>query len=275
MKRAFILIQLFLIAIICNAQIFSPKRSQYSNPSANRMWKYRRWEVIAGAGTAHLYGDIGGYSVGSNAIGFKDFSFKNVRFNLSGSLRYMLNKDFSLRLNLNITGLHASDAKGSNEARGLESSSFIIEPDFLAEYSIVKSKYDGVLLFSRRRNNFLPNLMNTFNIYGFAGLGAASFKVDHNTNVSASGKYSDGGFAVTIPAGICLNMSWNSRTSFGIEFAVKYALSDYIDGYTSPFSKFNDFYHTITFTWSYKLKTGLKGWPSFARSGSQFKGNPR
>lgn len=268
MKRAFILIQLFLIAIICNAQIFSPRRSQSSTPVANSMWKYRRWEVIAGAGTAHLYGDIGGYSIGSNALGFKDFSFKNIRFNIAGSLRYMLNEDFSLRLNLNVTGLHASDKKGSNEARGLESSTFIIEPDFLAEYSILKSKYEGVLLFSKGRKNLLPNLVNIFNIYGFAGLGAATFKVDHNTSVLASGTYSNGGFAVTIPAGLCLNMSWNSRASFGVEFAVKYALSDYIDGYSSHYSRSNDLYHTITFTWSYKLKTSARGWPVFARSGS-------
>jgi hypothetical protein len=230
------------------------------------MWKYRRWEAIAGLGTAHLYGDIGGYSIGSNALGFKDFSFKNIRFNASGSLRYMLNEDFSLRLNLNITGLHATDSKGSNEARGLESSTFIIEPDLLAEYYLVKSKYDGVLLFSRGRKNFLPNLLNTFNVYGFAGLGAAIFKVNHNTSPHASGTYSNGGFAATIPFGFCLNMSWNNRTCFGVEFGVKFALSDYIDGYSSAYSKSNDFYHTITFTYSYKLRTGLHGGPSFARS---------
>jgi hypothetical protein len=269
MKRAFILIQLLLLAVLCNAQIFSAKRSYRSSPGAGGIWKYRRWEAMAGVGTAHLYGDIGGYSKGSNALGFKDFSFKNVRFNIEGSMRYMINPDFSLRLSLNFTGLHASDSKGSNEARVLESSTFIIEPDLLAEYYIVKSKYDGVLLFSKGRKNFLPNLLNTFNIYGFAGLGAATFKVDHNTSANASGTYSNGGFAATIPAGFCLSMSWNSRTTFGVELAVRYALSDYIDGYHSQFSKSNDLWHTITFTYSYKLKTGLHGGPSFAKSGGK------
>jgi hypothetical protein len=61
-------------------------------------------------------------------------------------------------------------------------------------------------------------------------------------------------------------MSWNSRTSFGVEFAVKYAFSDYLDGYSSQYSKSNDLYHTITITWSYKLRTGLHGGPSFARA---------
>jgi hypothetical protein len=267
MKRALIIIQLLLIAAVCHAQIFSPKRSRSSSPVSNTMWKYRRWEIIAGAGTSHLYGDIGGFSIGSNALGFKDFSFKNIRFNAAGSMRYMLNEDFSLRLNLNVTGLHASDSKGSNEGRGLESSTLIVEPDFLAEYYLVKAKYDGVLLFSRGRQNFLPNLLNTLNIYGFAGVGVATFTVNHNTSVNASGTYSNGGIAPTIPFGFCLNMSWNSRTSFGVEFAVKYAFSDYIDGYSSQYSKSNDLYHTITFTWSYKLKTGLHGGPSFARSG--------
>jgi hypothetical protein len=268
MKRAFILIQLLIITLICDAQVFSPNRYRSSTNLASSRWKYRRWEVIAGAGTAHLYGDIGGYSKGSNALGFKDISIKNVRFNLAGSLRYMLNNDFSLRLNLNFTGLHASDSRGSNEARVLESTTFIIEPDFLAEYYLVKSRYDGVLLFGQNRKNFLLNFLYTFNIYGFAGLGTAIYKVDHSESDLASGTYSNGGFALTIPAGFCLNMSWNARTTFGVEFAVKYALSDYLDGYSSQFSRSNDIYHTITFTYSYKLKTGPHGGPRFARAGT-------
>ena len=266
MKRAFILIQVFLIAIVCQAQLRNPRRLDTPFPGSNGIWKYRRWEAMIGAGTAHLYGDIGGYSKGSNALGFKDFSFKNLRFNVAGSLRYLLNQDFSLRLNFNITGLHASDSKGTNENRAFESSTFILEPDFLAEYYLIKSKYDGVLLFSRGKKNFFPNLLNTFNVYAFAGLGTAVYKVNHN-DVVVTGTTSNGGVALTIPAGFCLTMSWDSRSTFGVEFAIKFALSDYIDGYTSQYSKSNDNYHTITFTYSYKLKTGKHGGPSFARAG--------
>ena len=175
----------------------------------------------------------------------------------------MLNNDFSLRLNFNVTALHASDSKGSNEGRILKSSTFLIEPDIVAEYHVIKSKYDGVLLFTRARRNFLPNLLNTFNIYGFAGFGTAAFTVNHNESDKASGTYKNGGVALTIPVGFCWTMSWDSRSSFGVEFAVKYAFSDYLDGYSSQFSRSNDLYHTITFTYSYKLKTGLHGGPSF------------
>ena len=231
------------------------------------MWRYRRWEAIAGVGTAHLYGDIGGYSRGSNGLGFKDISFKNIRFNVNGSLSYMINSDFSLRLGVNVTGLHASDVKGSNESRALESSTFMVEPDLLAEYNVIKSSFDGVLLFSGRRKFNIINLLNSFSVYGFAGLGSSIFKVDHNTSPTAGGTYSNGGVAMVFPAGACLNLSWNSRMNFGVELAVRYALSDYIDGYHSRYSKSNDIWHTITFTYSYKLKTGPRGWPSFARSG--------
>jgi hypothetical protein len=262
MKRAFILIQLMLIAALCNGQLF--KKSYRSSAGSNSMWKYRRWEAIIGAGTAHLYGDIGGYSRGSNALGFKDISLKNVRFNVAGSMRYMLNQDFSVRLNFNLSGLHASDSRGTNEDRAFESSTFIIEPDFFAEYYIIKSRFDGAQLFRRSKKNFLPNLLNTFNVYGFAGFGTAIYKVNHN-ELTIAGTTSNGGFALTIPAGICLNMAWNGRSTFGVELAVKYALSDYLDGYTSQYSKSNDIYHTITFTYSYKLKTGLHGGPTFAR----------
>ncbi len=265
MKRAFTLIQVFLIAIVCSAQLSNPRQYMSMNTQSYKQWKYKRWELVGGVGTAHLYGDIGGYSKGSNVIGLKDFSFKNLRFNVAAGMRYNFQYNLSLRLNLNVTGLHASDSKGSNETRGFESSTYMFEPDLLAEYCIIKSKYESDFLFSKKTNHMFLNLLNTLSLYGFAGIGCTSYKVNHN-DVQVVGTTSNGGFAVTIPAGFSLNMLWNSRTSFGVEFAVKYALSDYIDGYTSQFSKSNDFYHTITFTYSYKLLTGKRGGPSFARA---------
>jgi|WetSurMetagenome_2_1015567.scaffolds.fasta_scaffold138773_3 hypothetical protein len=267
MKRAFVLTLLLLVfAIGSQAQLRNPRSYGGKSRSSNKMWQYRRWELMVGAGTAQLYGDIGGYTQGESALGLKDFSFSNLRFSLNGGMRYWLNPSFAIRGNLAIAGLHASDSKGSNEVRGLYASTFLFEPSVLGEYDILKAKYESMYLFRRGNKKLFSSLLNTINIYGFAGVGGAIFTVDHNIDPNL--KSADGGFAAVFPVGIGVRMAYNSRVSFGIEYSNRFTLSDYIDGYTSDYSNHNDMYRFFNFTWCYKLRTGSKGGPSLHGSGS-------
>jgi opacity protein-like surface antigen len=269
MKRTFALVLFFLIvATSGQAQFRSPKSFQRTNRSSSSMWQYRRWEMMFGVGTSQIYGDIGGFSQGENALGFKDFSFKNLRFSANAGMRYWINERFAARVNLGFAGLHASDSKGSNEGRTFESSTMLFEPSLLGEYDIIKAKYESMYLFKRGAKNLLSSLIYTFNIYGYAGIGGSMFKVNINEGVGYSGTTSDGGFAAVIPVGIGVRMQYNSRISFGIEWSNRFAISDYIDGYTSEFSNHNDMYRFFNFTYCYKLRTGKHGGPSFRGAGS-------
>lgn len=269
MKRAFVLLMVFtLISFACEAQLRNPRSYGSKARSSDRMWQYRRWEIMSGIGTAQLYGDIGGFSQGENALGFKDFSFKNIRFSINGGMRYWLNPSFALRANLAIAGLHTTDSRGSNEGRGFESSTFIIEPSVLGEYDILKANYEAMNVFRRGNKNLIASLLNTINVYAFAGVGASVFNVKLIEGIGYSGTTSDGGIAAVIPVGIGARMQYNSRISFGIEWSNRFAINDYIDGYTSPFSNHNDMYRFFNFTYCYKLRTGKNGGPVFRGGGS-------
>jgi hypothetical protein len=269
MKRAYAFILIFsVISLACEAQLRNPRSYASKARSSDRMWQYRRWEIMTGIGTAQLYGDIGGYSQGENALGFKDFSFKNVRFSANGGMRYWLNPSFAIRANLGIAGLHTTDSRGSNEGRAFESSTFIIEPSVLGEFDILKAKYESMNLFKKRNKNLIASLLNTINIYVFAGAGASFYTIDLTEGVGYSGTTSEGGVAAVIPVGIGVRMQYNSRVSFGIEWSNRFAISDYIDGYTSPFSNHNDSYRFFNITYCYKLRTGKNGGPIFRGGGS-------
>jgi hypothetical protein len=269
MKRVFFIIPLFLlISIAAEAQLRKPNKSRARVVSVDRMWKYRRWELMFGAGTSQLYGDIGGYSKGENALGFKDFSFKNIRYSLNGGMRYWINPSFAARVNLGIAGLHTTDSKGSNEGRSFESSTFLFEPSILGEYDILKANYESMNVFRRANKNLLASLVNTINIYAYTGVGGSLFNVKLIEGVGYTGTTSDGGLAVVIPVGLGVRMVYNSRISFGIDFSNRFVFSDYVDGYTSEYSHHNDMYRFFNFTWCYKLRTGKNGGPVFRGSGS-------
>jgi hypothetical protein len=268
MKRAFVLLMVFtFISFVCEAQLRSPRSYGAKSRTSNQMWQYRRWEMMFGLGTSQVYGDIGGFSKGENALGFKDFSFSKVRFSANAGMRYWLNPSFAARVNIGFAGLHASDSRGSNETRAFESSTILFEPSVIGEYNILSQKYESMYLFRRGNRKLFSSLLNTINIYAFAGVGGSVFTVDHNIE-DPTRKTSTGGFAPVFPVGIGARMVYNSRISFGIEWSNRFALSDYIDGYTSPYSNHNDMYRFFNFTYCYKLRTGTHGGPSFRGSGS-------
>jgi len=59
------------------------------------------------------------------------------------------------------------------------------------------------------------------------------------------------------------NLVYSPNINFGVEFGGRYAFSDYLDGYTSQYSSSNDVYYFLNFVFTYKVRTGKNGWPSF------------
>ncbi len=139
MKR--VLIILFLVVLIY--------------PVANgQLWKLRRYELTGSFGTSQFMGDIGGFTPGDNALGFKDLTVNNTRFALGLGLRYRILEDFSVKLDLNYGLIHASDAKGSNEGRDMEATTSLIEPGVRAEYYILKNSAESSYRFIKGQEIF-------------------------------------------------------------------------------------------------------------------------
>ena len=246
MKRS-----LFIVVVLCFAV----------QSSDAQLWKLRRWESQFGIGPSFSFPDIGGFSIGDNFLGFRDLSYRQTRFNVAGSLRYRFGRVTNMRLNLTYAMLHATDLRGSNEGRELEANTSLFEPALLFEYYFIKNKYESSYLFLKGKG--LWAILSSLDFYAFGGIGANDFSVKliGDTNETFESVKKDG-FSAVLPGGIGATLIYNPNLNFGVEFGGRYAFSDYLDGYTSQFSKANDVYYLLNFTVTYKFKTTAKGWPA-------------
>jgi hypothetical protein len=227
-----------------------------------QLWKLRRYEVTGGIGTTQLFGDIGGYSKGDNALGFKDITISQTRFNFQASFRYRAMDVIAVRLNLAFGYFYSSDAKGSNEGRGFESTTGFFEPTLLGEYYFIKNKGENSYLLMNKNRGGFKNILSKLDVYAFTGFGGLSFNVKPDDGLAATNQKTKG-FTPVIPLGVGVNLILSSYINLGVELSSRFTFSDYIDGYTSIHSKSNDQYHFFNFTFTYKIKTGQNGWPSF------------
>jgi len=246
MKRS-----LFIVVALCFAV----------QSSDAQLWKLRRWESQFGIGPSFSFPDIGGFSIGDNFLGFRDLSYRQTRFDINGSLRYRLGRVANMRLSLTYAMLHATDLRGSNEGRELEANTSLFEPALVFEYYFIKNKYESSYLFLKGKG--LWAILSSLDFYAFGGIGANDFSVkligDINETYESVKKE---GFSAVLPGGIGATLIYNPNLNFGVEFGGRYAFSDYLDGYTSQFSKANDVYYLLNFTVTYKFKTTAKGWPA-------------
>jgi len=238
-----------------------------------QLWKMKRYEAMAAVGTSQFYGDIGGFSIGENALGFKDITFKQTRFSVNGSFRYFITDNIAARLSFTWAMLHADDVRGSNnDGRLFETTSFIYEPALLGEYYFVRNRERNSFLFQTymyRRNNRLRDFFRSVDIYALTGIGGAGYNVFYgNERIQARWETDPtqkrSGFTAVIPLGVGAKVAMDPNLLIGIELAGRYALSDYLDGYSSEeYSRRNDAYHTFSVTLNYRIKTARNGLPNF------------
>lgn len=249
MKRFIILFLIFILAV----------------PLAHsQLWKMRRWEASVGAGPSFFFGDVGGFSQTKNILGFRDLTYLQTRFDINGNVKYRITRTVNARVSMSYALFHATDIRGSNEVRVLESTTSAFEPAILGEYYFLKNYAENSYLFLRRKSGFIKHLLNSIDLYGFTGFGAISYNVKPNEALLERNMRTSG-FAAVIPAGIGGTLIFSPDLNFGVELGGRYAFTDYIDGYTSQFSKANDVYYFLNLTVTYKLRTGPNGLPRFGR----------
>jgi hypothetical protein len=230
-----------------------------------QLWKMKRWEALGGIGPSFFFGDIGGFSKTQNILGLRDMSFMQTRFDINGNLKYRLTRDINLRLSLTYGLFHATDIRGSNEDRNFEASTSFFEPAVIGEYYFIKNYAENSYLFMKQKQGLMRDLFKSLDFYAFAGFGGLSYSVKGNTGLVAyevAHGISSKGFTEVIPAGLGTTLIYSPNLNFGLEVGGRYAFSDYLDGYTSQYSRANDVYYFLNFTVTYKLKSGPHGLPS-------------
>ena len=237
---------------------------------SGQLWKMKRYEATAAIGTSQFYGDIGGFTIGENALGIRDLTFRQTRFSVNGSFRYFITDNIAARLSLTYLMTHADDLRGSNnDGRLFKTSSFIYEPALLGEYYFVRNRERNSFLFQTyryRRANRLRDFFRSVDVYALTGIGGADYNVFYGNDKIQLKWDQDpslrrSGFTAVIPLGVGAKVAIDPNLLLGVELAGRYALSDYLDGYTSEWSKRNDVYHTFSVTLNYRIKTARNGFP--------------
>ncbi len=155
-----------------------------------------------------------------------------------------------------------------NEGRDFEASTSLFEPTVTGEYYIVKNSAEGSYRFTKGYDIF-ANFIAKMDLYVYAGVGPAFYKVKPNDNldqwkiVNGDDKY--GGVAAVFPVGLGANYLISPNVLLGIDIGIRYTTSDFLDGYSSQYSKSNDVYYFMTFVFTHKLKHTEKGLPSFRK----------
>ena len=243
---------IFIILIFCLTAPFSEAH----------LWKMRRYEAVVGVGPSFFFGDIGGFSRSENILGIRDLTYLQTRFNINGNLKYRITRDINVRLSMTYALLRANDERGSNEDRDFDATASIFEPALIGEYYFIKNEAENSYVFVSGKGPFISEFFNSLDFYVFAGIGGISYTVKGNDALVTQGMET-GGFAPVIPAGLGATLIFTPNINFGVEAGGRYAFTDYLDGYTSQYSKANDVYYFLNFTVTYKLKTGSNGLPSF------------
>lgn len=222
--------------------------------SIAQLWKQRRYEVYGAFTTLHYFGDIGGSADKSNLFGLKDISIRSTRPGFSAGGTFRLTEILYIKANYTL-GFMASSDKGSvNERRNFAFSTlaneFSVQGMFFFKPENDRNYYYSVM----QLRGGLHQLNKPLSYYIFAGFGGNFFKVSPKESMIGSNRFtSNQNFSMLIPVGIGLKFAFSPDISLGAELGARYLFSDYIDGFTSPTSKYNDIYYTVNFKFIYRI----------------------
>jgi hypothetical protein len=235
----------------------------------SQKWKLRRYEAIAGIGTAHYFGDIGGSADKNNLFGIKDIELFNTRPSFYLGARYKIRYNMAIKANFIFGFLKGDDEGSKNNDRNLAFNAMIFEPSAQFEYSIIseEQKYRTSAMFNKRG---MINNYSHYNIYAFAGVGGV---FGWPKPLKELENYYDPQmeFGLTFPIGLGVKYVMSSNLSLGLEFGGRLTTTDYLDGYhREEFSKANDIYYFAVFNAIYRLKTSRRGFPIIGRRRASF-----
>ena len=246
----------------------------------SQRWKLRRYEAIVGLGTTTVYGDIGGTADESNLYGLKDIRFTDVRPSYYLGIRYKLEEEMSIKLNLIYGQGYGTDAGSKNENRNLGFKTGIFEYSVQYEYFFLKEdrRLKSAAVFNRK--GMINNYAKTA-AYAFAGLGgiyiSPKFTEDPSDvwpewETTMKDRHIIEGYSkisATFPVGLGLKYTIDDMFTIGFELGGRYTLSDYLDGIAAKNPPFNnehkDVYYFADVSLIYKVRTDRRGRPVLFR----------
>jgi OOP family OmpA-OmpF porin len=229
----------------------------------SQQWKLKRIEGILGIGTTNVYGDLGGAPNATSVLFIQDITFRGTRPSIYAGLRYRHSRNGTIKTSLIYGYSKTKDFEGSrNENRGFSSATQLLELSGTYEYYFLpeQRRLRSAAMFNRRG---MINDYSSIGAYVFAGLGATLYWPDLKLSEERLGdKYKDNmGITAAVPVGVGIKYIISDKWIFGYEIGYRQTISDFLDGFESPYSKRFDTYWISSFNLSYRITTTRRGIP--------------
>lgn len=210
----------------------------------------------------HYIGDVGNISQTTMLTGYKNLRIRAIRGGLGGGAGYRVNPFITAQVSLNAGFFGNTDKGASYNDRGYRFSTFGTEIVAKGLYYIIPETDQNYYYRIMDLRGGLRHLNKPLSMYAFIGAGGLFFSVSANDALlsrippeSTTKKEVDESkfFTFVIPFGIGVKYEFYPRIQLGIEFGARYITTDYLDAFSSVYSKRNDMYYTMNFNLYYKV----------------------
>jgi hypothetical protein len=228
-------------------------------------WKLRRYEAEFYLSAVSFHGDIG-------------LANQPLLNNING-IRPSVGFKPGFKITQNLTGVldlayviyGGKDVEGSSHNRYYSFNSHAFQHTAKLEYYILGDgrTFMSGAIYNRRG---MINSYKKLYIYVFGGGGGVLSKStvkDLNNNgeepLENEGYNNNWVYTPVFPLGAGIKFSLDPRWSIGVEIGYQFSLGDYIDGYSSQWSKYNDSYYLTSVKAIMHIRNNRRGVPVFRK----------
>lgn len=216
----------------------------------SQIWRLQRYEVWGAVSVFQYFGDCGGTSSSNDLMGLKDISISANRPGLTVGGIYRADTRWYIQAS-NSFGFFAQTDKGSrNELRNFTFNTIANETSVQGMFFFIKESDRS---YSFAYKDALKGVNQLFSMYAFAGLGSIYYSVTPKDALANSSRFESKHFSMVIPIGIGAKFTFTPSLSFGVDLGRRWTLTDYLDGFSSPWSDHKDAYYIMNFKLYYRL----------------------
>ena len=233
----------------------------FSISYAQNSWKYYRHEFSAGLGVANCLTDLGGGAGDGGYLG--DLHFVKTRPSFHLGYRYKVSERISIKSSFTYLWVEGSDELSKNEGRRIRNLNFrthIYEFGFQGEYYFIKEPLGQLNTLNATR---IGHKGSEIGLYGLAGFAPFFYTPQGQTEdgswhklreLGTEGQGQPGGaseygkMSVAFLMGVGVKFIIHRQFNVGIEGAIRYTATDYLDDVSTTYYDFSQATETVSET---------------------------
>lgn len=233
--------------------------------SSGQRWRLRRYGLDLYVAGVAFHGDIGEANKPLANM------FNGFRPSFGVTPRFFATENFAVSLDLAYLMYGGKDIEGSSHGRYYSFNTNAFAHGIRGEYYIfgTRSRSIGGAMYNRRG---MVNSYNKLYLYIYGGVSGVLSKAhvkdlnnDGEEPLDNPGYNNNWLYSAVFPVGAGIKFSIDPRWSIGMELGYAFSLSDYLDGYASEWSEYNDSYYTLSVKGILKIRNDKNGRPVFKK----------